>query len=125
MVTLGFSVQFETLKSSNSYERKWDCSKCKSKESVLKGVARKRLQIFSLTLPLSTRPVWKCRKCGWNKAVELNGKFPESPLPSGELNPLYRVAEGWYVPPAVVDEQPTRMPPTILYDANTPSLSQP
>ncbi|KAK7454007.1 hypothetical protein VKT23_011517 [Stygiomarasmius scandens] len=84
MVTLGFSVQFETLKSSNSYERKWDCSKCKSKESVLKGVARKRLQIFSLTLPLSTRPVWKCRKCGWNKSVSCHthtSLLNLSPLP--------------------------------------------
>ncbi|KAF5360316.1 hypothetical protein D9758_009122 [Tetrapyrgos nigripes] len=98
---VGFDVSFRSATSGhNDDERSWDWS-------VHKEMARKSFKVLLVKMPLSNRPVWRCRKCGWNKAVEANEKSPGLPVPSAELNPLYKAAERWYGPPSVVDEPPS------------------
>ncbi|KAJ6482541.1 hypothetical protein C8R45DRAFT_1099821 [Mycena sanguinolenta] len=51
--------------------------------------------------------VWKCRKCGWDRPMTTDWEPAVSTALSGgrpstaqEVNPMYRMAEGWYRPPS-------------------------
>ncbi|KAJ7699237.1 hypothetical protein B0H17DRAFT_1049260 [Mycena rosella] len=80
------------------------CPQCKKIGSVSTGKAQ---TLFISLIPVKSQTVWRCKKCGWNTPVSANWEPAVSsaigagrPSVSHEVNPMYRMAEGWYRPPS-------------------------
>ncbi|KAJ6606843.1 hypothetical protein B0H10DRAFT_577552 [Mycena sp. CBHHK59/15] len=80
------------------------CPKCNRTGSVSIAKAQKR---FISLIPVKSQTVWRCKKCGWNMPITANWEPAVSnsiaaarPSTSHEINPMYRMAEGWYRPPS-------------------------
>ncbi|KAJ6498504.1 hypothetical protein C8R47DRAFT_1068782 [Mycena vitilis] len=72
--------------------------------SVSTAKAQKRFISF---IPVKSWMVWRCRKCGWNAPISADWEPAVSNALSGgrpstaqEVNPMFRMAEGWYRPPS-------------------------
>ncbi|KAF8176328.1 hypothetical protein K438DRAFT_76187 [Mycena galopus ATCC 62051] len=80
------------------------CPKCHRVGSVSTAKGQKLLLSF---IPIKSWMVWRCRKCGWDKLFTADWEPAVSNALSGgrpstaqEVNPMYRMAEGWYRPPS-------------------------
>ncbi|KAJ7444578.1 hypothetical protein B0H11DRAFT_2088751 [Mycena galericulata] len=80
------------------------CPKCNRIGTVSTAKAQK---MFISLIPVKSQTVWRCRKCGWNAPLTDSWEPAVSysigagrPSTSHEVNPMYRMAEGWYRPPS-------------------------
>ncbi|KAJ6598197.1 hypothetical protein DFH09DRAFT_1304008 [Mycena vulgaris] len=95
------------------------CPKCNRIGSVSTAKAQK---LFISFIPVKSQTVWRCKKCGWNTPVTAHWEPAVSnsigagrPSVSHEVNPMYRMAEGWYRPPShIFAGHPEQTPPIQL-----------
>ncbi|KAJ7312959.1 hypothetical protein DFH08DRAFT_821787 [Mycena albidolilacea] len=80
------------------------CPGCSRIGSVSTAKAQK---LFLTFLPIKSWMVWRCRKCGWARPITAdwepavsNAMSDGRPSTAQEVNPMFRMAEGWYRPPS-------------------------
>ncbi|KAJ6551147.1 hypothetical protein B0H19DRAFT_1263838 [Mycena capillaripes] len=99
-----FAVTSMTFRADSDPRPARICPSCNRIGSVSTAKAQK---LFISFIPIKSRMVWRCRKCGWNTPITPDWEPAVSNALSGgrpstaqEANPMYRMAEGWYRPPS-------------------------